>query len=206
MAIGFTGQPVPPGMRSGATTQRNSQRCLLRAHRRQPGQVHVVDQRQAHADDADLVHRERPVGDAEPGRHVGDAVAHEQRDLALVQPRQALRVESGHAVAERVEAAALRRRAGVAPAADDQEVATLHRRALGLLGPLEVGDRDRRCCRRGHRRPGRAGCRGTRPARPGRRRWPSPCCSASRCSSRRRRAGRCTSRPARTCGTTRRGG
>ena len=63
--MGFTGQPVPPGMRSGATTHRNSQRACAAHAGREARQVHVVDQVQAHAGDADLVHRERPVGDAE---------------------------------------------------------------------------------------------------------------------------------------------
>ena len=129
-ATGLTGQPVPPGMRSGLTVSRNSQRSRSA-------------QATASGARCRLSMRCRPmaampiwwIGNGQSGdraeRHaVGDAVAAEHRDAALVQPRQALRVQPGQAGADRVEPATGRGPPSVAPGRDEQEVAGADGHAL----------------------------------------------------------------------------
>ena len=105
--------------------------------------------------DADLVHGEDPVRDAEPGHRVGDAVAAEHRDLALGEERDAVRVHAGHALA-RVEHTAGRGTPRVAAGRDAEDVTRADLDAERALGGLELGACDdrrvgqRRTAVRGH--------------------------------------------------------
>ena len=86
--------------------------------------------------DADLVDRERPVGRADERHRVGDAVAAEHRDLAVVQPGQAVGMQPGHAV----EPAASRLAGRRGPSATSRMSPGRDPDALRGLGRLEVGD------------------------------------------------------------------
>ena len=146
-ATGFTGQPVPPGTRSGATVRRNSQRPSSAQARRQVVEAQVVDEHEPEAGDPDLVDREGPLVDAEAGHRIGDPVAAEQGDAPLVQPREALGGEPGHAVADGVEPAALLGPSPVPTGRDDQEVALADGHPRRGLGRLELVGADGRVAR-----------------------------------------------------------
>ena len=98
---------------------------------------------EAHARDADLVDREGPVRNAETGHRIRDAVAPEHRNPALTKPRQAVRVESRHAV-RGIHEAALRGAPRTAPGSDEQDVPLTDLHALTRLGRFERVDADRR--------------------------------------------------------------
>src|SRR5262245_56970073 len=103
----------------------------------------VVDQVEPHARDSDLMHREGPAGDVEPGHHVGDAVAREHGDLALVQPRQALGMETGEPLLERVEIASRVGAPRVATGRNEQYVSAPDSQTLARFGGFEIADADR---------------------------------------------------------------
>ena len=75
----------------------------------------------AYADDADLMHRKRPVSG--PRRQqIGDAVAAQHGDFTLVKPPQAVRVQPGEPFHEGIELAARFGTSSVASGGDEQDV------------------------------------------------------------------------------------
>ena len=83
--MGFTGEPVPPTIGSGATVSRNCLALQLGAHREQTVEVGPVQQGESHRADAELVQGKGEVG-VRAGQQL-DAVASEQRDVTFAQPQ-----------------------------------------------------------------------------------------------------------------------
>ena len=206
IAMGFTGQPVPPGMRSGATTHRNSHRpCATHS-----GTSRVRSTLSTRCSPMPTMPiwwtgngqsaTPRPGVMSEMPSPMSSATSRSCNHGRHCGCRPAMPSRNG---SSRPCCAALR---GVAPAAHDQEVAAAHRRPLRRLGCLEVGDGDRGVALEvvdapgagdveEHAAPDQAvggGHHGVRRAR--------------RCSSPGRPTGRCTSGRGRTCGRARRGG
>ena len=135
IAIGLSGEPVPPTMRSGAAANRNSQRPLRLALPREVLELQVVEQVDAHRVERQDVDREATPSvvlgavsllPSEPER--GDAPLGEERHGGRVQPRLGV-------------ARVPRRELGEAPRVagpDQQDVARPTRHALLALGRLEV--------------------------------------------------------------------
>ena len=90
--MGLTGEPVPPGSRSGAITHRNDQRPAASQSRHQVIELQVVEQVHAHRVDREHVHGKRDVLD-DAGRGVAVAVAAEHGHLPLGQELHGQRVQ-----------------------------------------------------------------------------------------------------------------
>ena len=94
--MGFTGEPVPPTIGSGATVSRNSWRLQLSAYREDTVEVGPVQQREPHGADAELVQWKGKVG-VGPGQQL-DAVTSEQRHVTFPQPQHSVDPEPRPAI------------------------------------------------------------------------------------------------------------
>src|SRR5262249_39835106 len=110
----------------------------------QCGEVAVVDQLEPHPGDADFVHRLPAAGAGPARRHdIADAVAAENRDPAVVNPRRGAPVQAREDLADAEARLARSRAPFVAAGVDEKDVALLDCDSLCFLRLLEVLDIDR---------------------------------------------------------------
>ncbi len=131
MASGLTGEPVPYGIGSGATDNMNSQRFRVGGRLADGFQIGSIDQH-------DPEHRQRKIVQRQARqitgrlRHVPGRLPGDERDVALLQPRDDGVVEPGGAFVDRPRSEL--RAARPSPPAEEQRVAGTDLHA-GLLFP-----------------------------------------------------------------------